>query len=180
MNRFESDRAYTPAIFGVFLLVLGFVFDLNVYSNHGPLYVLSIHAYNWTLRVGGLLLLVTAGLCAPGWRIGPLLYFVVSATAGVILLACVVTWIAFERGLDLFTIITLLIAGSLIRNGYSGWVFWRVTAVEGADRAPSVPVDATPSVRISSDVLPSADESPPPEGYLAALAKEHREQRKTD
>ncbi len=172
MNRHAKDNAGFSLTAGLILLAFGFYFGIGSYIDHGPFYVFLIHLFRWTVRLSGFAFLVIAGISWMGHRVGLLLDAIVSALCGGVMVGCVIGWMFFERGLDLINVVSVLLGLMLLRSGYTNLLVFRESASDPGRPRGAFPTIVQQPLNISSTVLPKEGEPPPPEGYLAALAKE--------
>lgn len=175
MNRHASQNAGMAAFAGLILLVFGIWYPLSPAFKRGEFYEFLFDLFRWTLCIGGVSLLGVAVVCMMGRSIGLLLDAIVSGVVGILLLVCAVGWISYESGVDMTNIVVLLVSLMLLKEGYSNFNLWRVTAEAGPVPRAIVPPPEAPPVKIASGILPKDGEPPPPEGYLAALAREKDE-----
>ncbi|MBK8269533.1 MAG: hypothetical protein IPK83_15015 [Planctomycetes bacterium] len=178
MNRHASQNAGMAAFAGLILLVFGIWYLRHPMSpafKRGEFYEFLFVLFRWTLCIGGVSLLGVAVICMIGKSIGLLLDAIVSGLVGILLLVCAVGWICYESSVDLTNIVVLLVSLMLLKEGYANFNLWRVTAEAGLVPRAVVPRPEAPPVKIASGILPKEGEPPPPEGYLAALAKEKDE-----
>lgn len=181
MNRHAKENAGMAGFAGLVLIIYGFGFGgIGVYTDHGAFYEFLIRLYNWTIRYGGFALLAAAGVCFTGLRIGLLIDAVVSGLIGGILVLCVGGWFFYERSFDVTNIVVVLIALMLLRSAYANFLLWNASAGERPPSRPAPSPSEAPPIHIASGVLPKEGEPPPPEGYLAALAREKEESSKAN
>lgn len=159
-------------LYGAYLFSTGF----SAVSSAPAIYSAAIAVFKWTLLVGGLLLLVTAAVCAVGHRAGLMLDAVISGASGALLIGCAGIWFAKGKGFDPQDAVVLIFGFILVREAIGSWKIHGATATTNESR-PAPPPPAPEPVHPASirpDSIPEGDE-PPAEGYLAALAKDKQE-----
>jgi hypothetical protein len=162
-------------------------------------YNTTVDVFFWSLRIGGIAMAIAAALCAADFRIGLLLEAITSAVCGLLMTLIAVYWLIDAGGLDLQYLLYVIFGGGFLTTATSTMRSYQALRAQGGhnpaagaertggvfgvpggggqsppyQRAP-VPEAVHPaSVRPAS--LPKESEPPPPEGYLAALAKEKDE-----
>lgn len=142
-------------------------------------YVTAINVFNAMLKFGGIAMAITAGICLAGQRVGLVVDAVVAGLCGLIMVGCSLIWLTTGGGVDVQDILILIFGGFFITGARRSWADHQAT---GGTRAAVVARAATPkepgaphpaSIRPAS--LAGAEDSEPPEGYLAALSKEKDE-----
>lgn len=144
-----------------------------------PTYAQSLVLYVWSLRIGGAAMIVAGAACLTGRAIAVLFDAVVCAVTGVALVIVLVTWIA--NGDSDWLLTAIIAAMFLVAAAHSWRDFSRRPRGAITERAvPPVAPAARPRVRPSaaepSEPAPAAEDEPP-DGYLAALAREEERRR---
>jgi len=143
----------------------------------------TIDIFNWTLKIGGLLLAVVAMVSFAGMTVGLLLDFIVAGACGVVMVVCSGYWLlrwlqhrdqyAFDFTDGLIFIFGLM----FLRAALGSWSLFTRSEPDTTRPERTAPTEPEPphpaSIRPRS--LPGEDEPPPPEGYLSALAKDEDE-----
>jgi hypothetical protein len=170
----SRPTAFNTAFAAVLMLLYGWLAGLEGVSNN-EIYNAAVDAFKWTLRLGGIAMLLAAIVCFAGLRIGLLLDALASAGSGAVMLVCVGIWFSQGSGFDLQDVVILLFSLLLIREA---WISFRLFS-DTAAATEATTIHAEPIVPHPASVhppsLPSEGEPPPPEGYLSALAKEKDE-----
>lgn len=190
MSRLAKENAGWAALVAVVMLVYASWGTISTSSN--PTYSAAVKVFDWMLWLGGGAFLVVAIIGFFGLRLSLLLSVMACAACGLILAACSVCWIALGSGVDLFDLLALIMGCLLLKSAHTAWSWYR-TEVGGGHGMPPAEGGATPVKRWfrRREVVPPApsppepphpasirpsglpdDGSPPPEGYLAALARE--------
>jgi len=193
MNEDVKQNAWHCGFSGLMMLAFAYWYGALGPSPEldGAVYVRSFDVFNLTLRAGGALLLVAAGLSAAGIGVAALMEVIVSGLSGVLMLGCAVCWIVSEGGLGPIDLLALVLGLILAHAGIRSLGAYRAGMARrsvGTDRGraasgelfgsgsahvskPTVPEPVHPA-SLASDALPKAGDAPPEEGYLAALSKE--------
>ena len=176
MNENARRNAVQTAIAALLMLFYGwFVSPKGV--SEDAVYNFSVSLFCWMLRIGGILLAITAVICFAGQRVGLLLDFIVSGASGIIMIVSAAYQIKCDVRDNAPIVQNILIV-------VFGVMFIRAASISfslysrSADESPGTAVAqlATPAsphpASIRSDALPGESEPPPADGYLAALSKE--------
>lgn len=176
-NHSRQAASYT-AFSGLVMLLYGaylFSTGFSAVSSAPAIYSAAIELFKWTLLVGGLLLLVTAVVCAVGHRAGLILDAVISGVCGALLVGCAGIWFAKGRGFDIQDAVVMIFGVILVREAMGSWKIYVASASQ-----TGFPVDLVREpepihpASIRPESIPEGDE-PPAEGYLAAMAKDKQE-----
>ena len=148
-------------------------------SSAGAAYAAAIAVFNAMLKFGGIAMAITAAICLAGKRVGLVVDAVVAGLCGIIMVGCSLIWLATGGGIDFQDIMILIFGGLFISGARRSWADYQSA---GGARAAVVARAVTPkdpeaphpaSIRPAS--LAGAEDTEPPEGYLAALSKEKDE-----
>lgn len=178
MDTHPRQAASYTAFSGLLMLLYGaylFSTGFSAVSGVPAIYGAAINVFKWTLLVGGLLLLVTAAVCAVGHRAGLILDTLISGASGALLVGCSGIWFAKGRGFDPQDVVVMIFGIILVREAMGSWKIYAASALQ--IESPVMPVrDPEPihPASIRPESIPEGDE-PPAEGYLAALAKDKQE-----
>ncbi len=182
MNQHARNNAVWAGIAAVLMLFFGWGRGL-VGMTDDDFYNTTVAVFEWMLKVGGFALLVVAGMCFAGLRAGLLVDVFVSGIVGLIMVLCSIYWLGHGvtgGGFDIQDIM-FLVFGFMFLNAARGcWVSYQATGGprRPAPLVPSIAPRAPEPIHPASlhpDSLPKDGEPPPPDGYLAALAKEKDE-----
>ncbi len=190
------QNAIQAGIAAMLMLFVGWVFAAKGISGN-KFYNATVDVFYWSLRIGGILMALVAALCAANLRLGLLFDAIVSGACGVIMALIAIYWLIDAGGVDLQSLIYLIFGGGFVSASLSAMRSYRMAgARDGPGRATEdalgVPrpvrhggsetgtpdaTRATPATMVHPaslrpEALPKEGEPPPPEGYLAALAKE--------
>jgi len=142
-----------------------------------PFFNAMVAIFYWTLRVGGALMWVVAGICYLGSRAGLLADVIVTGTSGVIMVVYGLSGITVGLGIN--QILAIVFGATLIHAARGSFAVYRISE---KSQWPSAAVPSSAPVAapihpasIHPPTLPNEDEPPPPEGFLAALAREDDE-----
>jgi hypothetical protein len=174
MNEHAKRNALNTGFAALLLLVYGWIMKgITVFPDLGPTYEITISIFNWMLKLGGIGLALAAIMCFAGLSIGLLMDFIVSAGCGLVMALCSIYWMITQKNADLQDILFLVFGVMFIRAAFGSLSLYK------SDHEPDVvdqiaPADAHEPhpASIHPDVLPTEDQPPPPEGYLAALSKD--------
>lgn len=172
MSRHVKENAGFAISAGLILLLYGFYLGIGTYVDHGPFYVFLIHLFRWTVRIGGFVLIGVGIVCWSGRPFGLLLDAIASLLVGLTMAGCVVGWFFYEKGIEIYNIVALVVGIMLARSGYTNLLLYRELPKSTGERSDVTSVAPEPTLKISSSVLPKDGEPPPEEGYLAALSRE--------
>ncbi|MBN2559665.1 MAG: hypothetical protein JXQ75_01875 [Phycisphaerae bacterium] len=194
MSQDAKDNATWAGIAGLLMLVYGWGMGLAGTSDD-DFYNTTVAVFDWMLKIGGLCMVVVAVVCFAGQRTGLLIDVLVSGTCGLIMVLCGIYWL-LNDGLYIRYMLYIVFGGMFLKAARDCWLsYFASGAVPTGDAAtngaggrgwlgvkpleppkpPNPPKAEAPhpaSIRPKS--LPK-DGEPPPEGYLAALAKEEDE-----
>jgi hypothetical protein len=180
MNPHARQIAPNSALVAVLMLAFGWVYGLSG-ASESALYNLTVEAFNWMLRVGGLAMAVVAGLCFMGRRAGLLLDFIVSGACAAVMLVCGVYWLGRWAAdtknvpFDLQDVLILVFGAVFARAALQSWSLYGA-ARPSTPEGPDVGEAAAPHpASVHPSGLPNAGEADPPGGYLSALSKEKGE-----
>jgi hypothetical protein len=191
MNRDAKDNAMWAGIAALLMLVYGWGFAAKGISDN-EFYNVTVAIFYWMLRIGGIAMVVVTVVCALGRPFGLLLDTFVSGICGLIMVACPAYWLLAE-GLFI-NYLMYLVFGVLFLGAARGcWQAYRLAGRPVGSAPPPAPPAAPPRKWLGIETLeppkppPKAEpphpasirpmslgegDQPPPEGYLAALAKE--------
>ncbi|MCZ6817790.1 MAG: hypothetical protein O7F76_13975 [Planctomycetota bacterium] len=191
MNQHAKQNAVWAGIAALLMLYYGWgTGGWLIPANSTAFFEATFNWFDWMLKIGGICMAVVAVLCFLGLRVALLIDVVVSGLCGSILILCPVYWM-FIVGPGLQNIVFVIFGGMFVNTARGCWTAYRESGgtVGTATRkqgglfgveplAPPVtppPPEPTHPASIRPDALPKDDEPPPPEGFLAALAKEKDE-----
>lgn len=199
MTMTTRQNASVAALAGVLALAFGWGWSTTGLSD-SAFYNFTVDAFNWTLRIGGLLLMGIALLCALDRHEGLLLDVFISGTMGAVLVLCGAYWTISalaSGGLDPFDVLCAIFGFMFLGAARTCWAAWRVSKASPTPAPGSTPAAAEHPRRVAPRSGPKApappppaetvhpaairpasmpaDGSPPPGGYLAALAREQDE-----
>jgi len=176
----------SAAITALIMLVVGFGLALKGISSNQT-YNVAVATTTWAMRIGGLGMVAAAVVCFAGVREGLLLDAIVGMGAGMLIAVASATCIVLGSGIDIrdlvFCIVGLGAAGAARRS----WALYRSMPSKSGDgslvaglfrgrssRSAAPVVSPEPEPIHPASVRPAslASETPPPGGYLAALARE--------
>ncbi|HKQ49193.1 MAG TPA: hypothetical protein VJZ71_14070 [Phycisphaerae bacterium] len=195
------QNALQAGVSALIMLIIGWAFAAKGVSA-STFYNTTVDVFFWSLRIGGIAMAISAALCAADFRIGLLVEAMTSALCGLLMTLIAVYWLVDAGGLDLQYLLYVIFGVGFITTTASALRSYRAIGSNGgqspryqtADEARAGGVFGVPSgggqsphymatpvaeavhpasVRPAS--LPKEGEPPPPEGYLAALAKEKDE-----
>jgi hypothetical protein len=172
----SRQNAVQSGIAAVMMLIFGWAFASKGISS-SAFYNATVAVFYWSLRIGGIGLAIAAALCAANLRVGLLIDAVVSGLCGALMALIAVYWLIDAGGFDLQLFIYLIFGGGFMSAAVSAMRSYRAMESEsGRARAYTAPVaEPVHPASIRPAALPKDGEPPPPEGYLAALAKEQDE-----
>lgn len=194
MNRDAKDNAVWTGIAAVLMLAYGWGIGLRGTSD-SEFHNATVAVFTWMLRTGGIALAAVTVVCALGWRVGLLFDAIVSGICGLIMAACAIYWLT-TRGFGLHYLLYLLFGGLFLSAARGCWRAYWLAARPAMSKPPPAPPAAPPRKWLGIETLepprpltppPKAEpphpasirpkslgegNQPPPEGYLAALAKE--------
>ena len=175
-----SSAAFSAAV----MLLVGFYFGRTGISD-SALYNTAVAATTWSMRLGGLGMVVVALLCYSGQRLGLLLDAVVGLGAGGLIAAasllCILMDLGRGKSLDVNDLIFTIVGFGTAAAARGSWALYRGsdpgTPSSSAPRAgsrgaPPAPPAAEPVHPASIRPASLQGDAPPPQGYLAALARE--------
>jgi hypothetical protein len=200
MNQQAKDNAVWAGIAALLMLVYGWRYGTVGISDSG-FYNTTVAVFNWMLRIGGIGMAGVAIICFAGLRVGLLIDVLVSGICGLIMVACAGYWL-LSGGFGFNDLLFLAFGGMFLNAARGCWSAYAASgpaAVGGASavggpaagggpsagrgwlgvkplqppKPPSPPEPPHPA-SVRPKTLPE-DGQPPPEGYLAALAKEDDE-----
>jgi hypothetical protein len=193
MNRDAKDNAVWAGVAAVLMLGYGWgMAGWIIPSDAGETYRLLVHVFDWMLKIGGIAMAVVTVVCALGWRVGLLLDVLVSGICGLIMAGCPLYWL-LTRGLALTYLVYILFGVLFLGAARGCWQAYRLAGCPVGPAPPPAPPAAPPRKWLGIETLeppkppPKAEpphpasirpkslgegDQPPPEGYLAALAKE--------
>jgi len=154
------------------MLVYGFVYYSDVSgTSNSEIYNRAVTVFGATLKIGGVLMVAVTAACAIGMPAALLLDAIVSVGCGGTFAACGLIWLITVG--DLQGILLLVFGIIFLASGWSSWNLYAIGGVADA-RDPAAEADEPPPhpASLPSDALPRPDETPPPDGYLAALSRE--------
>ncbi len=178
-NKYAQYNASTVAFAGFLMLFWAwFAGDWYYPRDASRVFVLSLHAFDWTLIIGGVAMLIVAAICFLGQRVGLLLETIVSGAIGLVFLLCAAIWV-IGSSIGMQTILNGIFGFMFVSAARSAWTMYRSGAPDltttgfpvQAVKAPEAPPAPHPA-SLASSALPKDGEPAPDEGYLAALAKE--------
>jgi hypothetical protein len=172
MNEHAKRNAANTAVAAGLSLFYGW-FYATIGISDDAFYNFTVSCLFWTLRIGGLLLLIAAAICFLGRRGGLLLDAVFSGCIAVVMVLCAAYWMKAD-GFNSQNII-IFVFGILF--GRAAWFSWGSFSLGDSTNTSqvieSVEAGSTPHpASIHPDVLPTEDQPAPPDGYLAALSKD--------
>lgn len=179
-NKYAQYNASTVAFAGFLMLFWawysggGWVYPADA----SKVFVFSLHAFDWTLIIGGVAMLIVAAICFLGQRVGLLMETIVSGAIGLVFLLCAAIWV-IGNSIGMQTILNGIFGFMFISAARSAWKMYNAGAPDRTTsgfpvqpvRAPEAPPTPHPA-SLASSALPKDGEPAPDEGYLAALAKE--------
>lgn len=189
MNRHAKSNAIWTGIAALMMLYFGWGSSL-VGTSENAFYNTTVDIFTWTLRVGGICLVVVSAVCLAGLRVGLLLDALASGITGLSFVLCAAYWLAAGGGFDINDLLILIFGGMFLKSARECWTAYAASAADVQAAAPTnrgwfgvkpleppkPPAKPEPphpaSIRPKS--IPEGGE-PPPGGYLAALAKEDEE-----
>ncbi len=180
MSQQARRNAGYAAIAGLVLLAYGLatepIFRLSdAGTQEGyELYNTSLRVFYAMLQFGGGALIITAGICFAGKRIGILLSGILTAICGLILIACGGYWTSID-GFNLSHGLFLLFGLIFVRDAYISISLYGKGEPGPVQAAAPQKQEPPHPAGIHPESLPREGEPPPPDGYLAALSKEDKE-----
>lgn len=187
------QNAIQAGIAAMLMLFIGWFFASKGISSN-RFYNATVDVFYWSLRVGGILMALVAALCAANLRAGLFFDAIVSGVCGVIMALIAIYWLIDAGGGDLQSLIYVIFGGGFVSASISAMRSYRAAGMNGGRYAEDAAVAREPSghgpayrdhrapvveavhpASVRSEALPKDGEPPPPEGYLAALAKEKDE-----
>lgn len=192
------QNALQAGVTALLMLIFGWAYATKGISS-SAFYNTTVDVFYWSLRIGGIAMAIAAAFCAAEIRVGLLIEAIVSAVCGMLMALIAVYWMIDAGGFDLQYLLYVIFGGMFISAAASAMRSYRILGMQGghipaasAERtggvfgvpggggqrplhkaAPVAEAVHPASVRPAS--LPKESEPPPPEGYLAALAKEKDE-----
>lgn len=180
MNEQLRQVGHSAAFSAVIMLIVGFGLALKGVSSNQT-YNLAVATTTWAMRIGGIGLALTAAVCYAGARVGFLLDAIVGIGAGALIFLGAATCIVLGKRISLNDIIFCFIGLTAAGAARNSLALYRSTAgAEGGGSGTTAPTTPpAPEPIHPASIRPSSlsSETPPPGGYLAALA---REDEKTD
>ncbi len=199
MNQQAKDNAVWAGIAALLMLLYGWMYG-TVGISDSDFYNTTVAIFNWMLRIGGIGMAGVAIICLVGLRIGLLIDVFVSGICGLIMVACAGYWL-LSGGFGLNDLLYLAFGGMFLNAARGCWSAYTASgpaAVGGAAGGGAVaggrpsagrgwlgvkPLEPPKSPSPAESAHPASvrpksfpkDGQPPPEGYLAALAKEEDE-----
>lgn len=171
------SHATSPLLPAALFFFFGWMQYIDTDSSLTDFYNFSVHWCNWSLRIGSILFLIAAVACYAGIAAGLLLDAVVTACCALMFLVVGANWSSYGFVNGYLFVIFAFMFGTAARRSFQIWKSMRGVPLP-SDRTP--PARPLHPAEIHPDVLPKADEPPPPEGYLARLAREKREAPRAD
>ncbi len=175
------QNAVQSGIAAVLMLFFGWGMAAKGISG-SAFYNATVDVFYWSLRIGGIALLIAAGLCAAELRVGLLFDAIVSGVCGVLMALIAIYWMLDAGGFDLQSLIYLIFGGGFVSASLSAMRSYRAMGMSGGNdvsrsggQSPPYKAEAVHPASVRPASFPKAGEPPPPEGYLAALAKEKDE-----
>ncbi len=178
--------AGSAAFAGALMLLVGFWLGLKGVSP-SEIYNHSVTVFNWTMRVGGIVMLVIAALAYAGWRPVLAVDVIFAGAVGVVMIGVGLIWVV--NGDSLHGILVLLFGGLFVRSGLNSWSLLQARPTQRSESEPARSLeDASPSDRLAGGenlaaslrsarkrmdervTMPKPDE-PEPEGFLADLGR---------
>lgn len=143
-------------------------------------YNTMVDVFYWMLRLGGPLLLVGAAICYQGVRVGALFDGIVTLACGIVMVGYGISGLPTGVGVGLNNMLALVFGAIFIQSARRSLAVYRHSRTESApDERAAVqiarPVEPVHPASVHADVMPGAEEPPPPDGYLAALSREKDE-----
>lgn len=168
------------ALTAILLLFFGWYAGFTVDpAQVGPVYAGAVTLFNWTLRIGGVALLVVCVVCLLGEPKGVLLDAIIAALAGLIFLSCALIWMIKGSGIDLLDLLVFASACILLGGARRSFNLWRsgLAPVAGFPVVNASPPEsqAPHPASIRPMGLPTETDPPPEDGFLAALGREKDE-----
>lgn len=173
MHQNARQSAYQSAFAAALMLFYGWYIGWTGISSDDT-YNLAVEVFKWNLKLGGAAMLVVAIVCFLGQRIGLLLDCLVSGACGIIMAACALIWLTRGRGFDIQDAIVLAFGFVFVRAAWVSWTLFAGPQTSTTVAAPPAPEPIHPA-SIHPESLPMEHEPPPPDGFLAAMAKEKDE-----
>lgn len=184
MNEQLRQVGHSAAFSALIMLLVGFwiVFEGD---KSKPAYDVAVAASTWSMRLGGFGLGVTAVVCYAGRRVGLLLDAIIGIGAGALIVVSSITCMVLVAGFSIHRIVFCLIGLSAAGAARNSWALFRTGAngfdsdggsswFGGATKRKLTPPPPAPEPLHPASIRPASlsSESPPPGGYLAALARE--------
>lgn len=179
-SRFARGNAAYAAIAAALLLYYGFGLPMKGISD-SAMYNLSVDVATWTMKIGG----IGMALVVLGSLIGrPEALLADAVLSGLIGLSFVLTGVVRFVWGNTQGLLFLIFGLMFVSAARTCWRVYRGTVYDdfGFRSQAAPPPDARPvhPASIHPEVLPKDGEPPPPEGYLAALAREKKEPGKAE
>ncbi len=185
-----QDNAVWAALIAAVMLAYAYLMGTRGISS-SSIFNAAVLVFNWTLWLGGFAFLLVAAIGFCGFRGSLLISSVVSAICGLAFVGSNLCRLALGSPRVLNYWIALVFGCLLLKSAHTAWSWYRADAAGAGDRSrseadadsarhwlrrrqvPSSPPSNEPPHPASfrPTGLP-ADGSPPPGGYLAALARE--------
>lgn len=172
MNAHARQNAFWAGLAALMMLYFGWVKTGEGISGNA-FYDTSVDVFYWMLKIGGILMLIVSAMCGTGVRAGLLLDVVVSGICGSVMVFCGVYW-GVNNGIDMYYLLYAVFGVMFLGSAKSCWVSYHASRPPPPDVGPVVapPPEPVHPASIHPASLPDDTQAPPPEGYLAALAKE--------
>ncbi len=111
------QTAFSALLGAAMMLFVGFVFGLKGVGDSAT-YNTSVDAFTWTLKVGGIVMLVAAGLCWSGWRGSLWVDAVLAGTIGLVLLGIAMVWMGYG---DYQGFLVLIFGAMFMHSALGSW-----------------------------------------------------------
>ena len=192
MNEQLRQVGHSAAFSALIMLVVGFGFALKGVSSNQT-YNIAVATTTWAMRIGGIGMATAAAACYAGSRVGFLIDAIVGIGAGVLIFVGSATCLILGRGFDIRDIVFCFIGLSAAGAARNSWALYRSTTGDsvspggsswfgGALRQKTPVPPPTPEPIHPASIRPASlsSDTPPPGGYLAALAREDEKTNRAD
>jgi len=146
-----SEIAFSAAIGAAMMLLVGFVLDLRGISD-SEFYNFTVSAFTWTMKVGGVLMALVAGLLWVGLRPVLLVDAIFAMAIGVLMVGVGGVWVVHQTLLN--GVLSLVFGVIFVRSGWGSWLAYRGSSAgyafpvaSGQDDSSASPAVATPAAR---------------------------------